>query len=299
LGIQWIFLEISVMSDLSIKIRPLTLSDISMAMALKDAEGWNQTPQDWELFLKTNPSLCLGAIVAEKLVGTVTAISFENKVAWISMMLVHRGFRRRGISKVLLKEIIHRLEGCASIKLDATPAGYPVYESLGFREEFALARYILDTKLLKIARAEGAGLTPISTTHLEEVVKWDTPNFGADRGTILAYLHSQAKHLAWFVKKPKSLGGYIMGRQGTRFTQIGPLVAQDIEEAKALLLKAVSQVNEGQVALDVCMHQKNLVELVENLGFVKQRDLFRMYLKGNPHPGKPENYYLVAGPELG
>ncbi len=299
LGIQSIFLEISVMSDVSVNIQPLTLSDIPMAMALKDAEGWNQTPRDWELFINTNPSLCLGAKIGGKLVGTVTAISFENKVAWISMMLVHRKFRGRGISKMLLKAIIHRLEGCASIKLDATPAGYPVYESLGFREEYALARYILELNSLQFSWEEIMGPIPVSTDHLEEIARWDRAYFGAERKEVLAYLQSQAKHLAWFMGGTETLKGYVLGRPGTRFTQIGPLVAEDVKSANSLLSKAISQVKKGQVVIDVCMHQKKLVELVENLGFVKQRDLFRMYLKGNSYPGKPENYFLVAGPELG
>ncbi len=287
------------MSDLSVSIQPLTLLEIPQAMALKDAEGWNQTPKDWELFIKTDPSLCLSAKVGGKLVGTVTGISFENRVAWISMMLVNKEYRGRGISKLLLKEIIRRLDGCASIKLDATPAGYPVYESLGFKEEFSLARYTLDLPAFSSHQLGKKGALTCRLSDLRDVVSWDTNFFGANRGKILTYLHSQAKNLAKIAGQPQSLQGYVLGRPGTRFTQIGPLVALEFGTAKALLLDALAQVIQSKVLVDVCQHQDEMVQLLEELGFVKQRDLYRMYLKGNPHPAKSEHYFLAAGPELG
>lgn len=286
-------------STTSISLQPLLPQDLEVAMALKNTEGWNQTLEDWKLFLQCNPDLCLGAKVKERLVGTVTALAFEQKVAWISMMLVHREFRGRGISKLLLKEIIERLGKCSSIKLDATPAGYPVYESLGFVEEFALARYVLDVDRYPVKPLEKGALMPIRTGDLKGLIQWDSPYFGAYRGIVLNHLHGLAPELGWYAEMEGEVVGYVLGRPGTRFTQIGPLVAKDSGIALRLLYKAISQIPRGKVVIDLCQHQAAVVNSAEGAGFEKQRDLYRMYLKGNTFAGKPENYFLVAGPELG
>ncbi|WP_114752653.1 GNAT family N-acetyltransferase [Pleomorphovibrio marinus] len=287
------------LSSTPISLQPMRPQDLEVAMALKNAEGWNQTLEDWNLFLQCNPDLCLGAKVKDRLVGTVTALAFEQKVAWISMMLVQKEYRGRGISKLLLKEIIERLGNCSSIKLDATPAGYPVYESLGFVEEFALARYVLDVDRYPIKPLEGSALMPIQTSDLKGLIQWDSPYFGANRSVVLNHLHSLAPELAWYTENEGEVLGYVLGRPGTRFTQIGPLVAKDSRIANQLLFKAVSQISGGKVVMDLCKHQTELVKTTEGAGFEKQRDLYRMYFKSNAFAGRPENYFLVAGPELG
>ncbi len=61
-------------------------------------------------------------------------------------MLVHEDFRRRGIATELMNAGLDYLGkhnvGC--IKLDATPAGQPVYERLGFDAQWSFRRWVRD-----------------------------------------------------------------------------------------------------------------------------------------------------------
>ena len=128
------------MSKTDLAVRKMRIADMSELMRLKNDEGWNQTQNDWELLINYKESVNLVAEMDNKIVGTITAINYENKVAWIGMMLVDKDYRRRGISNILLKDVITRLKDCASIKLDATPVGHHVYEKIGFIDEYQIGR---------------------------------------------------------------------------------------------------------------------------------------------------------------
>lgn len=284
-----------------ISIRTMTPEDLQAAMALKDAEGWNQTLEDWQLFLRNGPEFCLVATHDGVVVGTVTGISYENRVAWIGMMLVNKSHRGLGISKHLMKAVIERLDVASSIKLDATPAGYPVYEKLGFNEEFALIRMTATDPFIASGQSNliNPHIVPLDQEGLHDLKKMDREAFGADRLQVLAHALRQQPTLAFMYQDDAGVKGYIMSRTGTRYTHLGPLVAMDEHIAKTLLEFAVKGVKGLPLVIDVPILHPSWATWLESCGFQKQRDLYRMYLKGNPFPGKPMSCFLVAGPELG
>jgi len=61
--------------------------------------------------------------------GTATTISFENRFAWVGMVLVDRNTAAEASETELLKRAIEYLDGLKipAIKLDATPQGKPLY----------------------------------------------------------------------------------------------------------------------------------------------------------------------------
>src|SRR5690349_9273722 len=115
------------------RIRVMTAEDFSFADSLRASAGWNQTLRDWRRFLELDPKGCfvaeLNGELAGKMppvpVGTATTTRYENKIAWIGMVLVHPEQRRHGIGRGLLLHCIEYLKnsGVRCIKLDATPLG--------------------------------------------------------------------------------------------------------------------------------------------------------------------------------
>lgn len=280
------------------KIRKLEKDDIKFAMQLKEAEGWNQTKADWALLLSHNPELCLVAEEQGDVVGTVTAINYANKVAWIGMMLVDRNHRGKGISKLLLNTIIKKLDSCKSIKLDATPAGKKVYDKLGFVEEYGIARMTTQSlaPLTIIGAAEPKELTP---AKLKEVTLYDKKAFGVNREKVLNFLLKNQTEKGWYLEGEDGVAGYILSRQGCNFTQVGPVVANTLANAKVLLSYVLSKMKGQPVVVDVMEEHKELVAWLEDSNFTIQRSFIRMYLKGNPFGGNRQQQFLIGGPELG
>lgn len=267
---------------MDLKIRVMTEADEPAGLRLVEAAGWNQTARDWRVFLERNAE---GSCVAERggaVVGTAATLDY-GPFAWISMVLVDPELRGGGIGTKLFEWTLDRLRGCACARLDATPLGEPVYRKLGFVEEYGLERW---------ERAAGeapevGGVWPLA--EVEEVAALDAEVFGVDRRWLLEWLREGAPALAW-----RSETGFLLGREGRRFTQLGPLVCADDAEARRLIAAGLRATGRT-VVMDV---PTGKAALVEAMGFRRQRTLLRMR-RGGAAPELDGRMVAIAGPELG
>jgi ribosomal protein S18 acetylase RimI-like enzyme len=215
------------------------------------------------------------------------------------MMLVDRDYRGRGISKLLLLDAIDKLKKCKSIKLDATPAGRPVYLKLDFIDEYTLYR-MTNPSVSKISQRDDLVETMLAGPEdIPEIAAFDAKVFGADRTDLIRGLYEGYPDLAWLIKENNSVAGFCLGRRGQNFTQIGPVYALSAKGAKALIRSAVNQITGQAVVVDIPADKSETEQWLEASGFSSQRPFERMYLSNNPHPGIIENQYLISGPELG
>src|SRR5215475_6239116 len=83
----------------AMRLRTMTEADVPAGMRLKDLSGWNQTEHDWQRFLSASPHGCFVAEMDGQVVGTVATISYENKFAWIGMVLVDPARRGRELER--------------------------------------------------------------------------------------------------------------------------------------------------------------------------------------------------------
>ncbi len=283
----------------SVKLRKMVLSDMDGLMKLKDAEGWNQLEKDWALLINYKESINLVAVLDDRIVGTVTAINYANTVAWIGMMLVDRDYRGRGISKLLLIDAINQLKKCKSIKLDATPAGRPVYLKLGFMDEYTLFR-MTSPSVSKISLSDISIETEqVMPADISEVAEFDQKVFGPDRTELIRTLYESYPEVAWIIRENGRITGFCLGRRGQNYMQIGPVYASSTQDAKALNRSAIKQITGQAVVVDIPADKTEIKGWLEECGIIAQRPFERMYLKHNPYPGIIENQYLISGPELG
>jgi len=280
-------------------LRPMNRDDITQALQLSVAEGWNQTENDWKRLVENPENTCLVIESYGKIVGTATAINYSGRIAWIGMVLVEKSSRGKGLSKLLMKEIIQRLETCKSVKLDATPAGKPVYEKFGFKEEYMIDR-MTNLSASKLP-AESADAAPevIQLKDIPELLAFDKKIFGAERTALIPSLIRDFPGKAWVLKRNGSIAGYSLGRKGTRYHHIGPVFASSENDARILIANALNTLEAQPVVIDVLTDKKNLIQWLIAAGFVKQRFFVRMFLEKNPYPGITENQYLISGPEFG
>lgn len=288
------------MSDVNIAIRKMSVADIPAGMGLSMAENWNQTPTDWEILIKGKNNISLVAECDGKVVATTTAINYSHKVAWIGMVLVNREYRGLGISKQLLQQTLILLEGCPSIKLDATPAGQPVYKKIGFLDEYNIYRMTrMPGTEKKFVPELSLEPVPLHRDFEEDMVTMDEEVFGANRGILVRELFKNSPERAWMVKSGNKLAGFCLSRPGSRYTQIGPVCARNTDMAKSLISAAFSGLDDQPVVIDIPESHHDLLDWFVSQGFVSQRPFTRMYLDNNPYPGIPEHQFLICGPEMG
>lgn len=280
-------------------IRPMTSGDLDQALGLSIEEGWNQTEKDWRLLLENTDNICLVAEKGGRIIGTATALNHSGKVAWIGMVLVDKPMRGLGAGKMLMTEIIRNLDKVESVKLDATPAGQPLYKNLGFLDEYTICRMTSPSLKSIEYRYQGDKPKKITNEWLQKVIDLDASVFGAGRGYLMSKLFSNFPEKAFAFADDKSPWGYVFGRAGTKFNYIGPTCAATTEAAKGLISAALEPYHSRPVAIDVLADKTELIAWLESIGFVKQRDFVRMYLRKNPYPGQPEFQFLISGPEFG
>jgi ribosomal protein S18 acetylase RimI-like enzyme len=268
-------------------------------MDLAKSEGWNQTEKDWNLILENKTNRYFVAEDKGKVIGTIIAMNYANIEAWIGMLLIDKDYRRQGIGRMMMVNIIESLKGFVSVRLDATPAGRPVYQKLGFVDEFRLHRMVCQS-FKGIEGDISTAVDPVMPEDMDDIIQFDSDIFGVKRTYLLNNVRSNYPHKAFLLRKFGKVAGYVLGRNGVRFNYIGPVFASSTGDAILLLSRALRTIEPNSaVAINIMDNRNELREWLEKNGFEVQRYFTRMYLEKNPFPGKPENQYLIIGPEFG
>jgi ribosomal protein S18 acetylase RimI-like enzyme len=284
-----------------IHIRLMTESDIPLGMRLKTAAGWNQLAADWRRVLTLQPNGCWVAEWNGAPVGTAATCLFGS-VAWIAMVLVDNQYRGRGIGRALLEQTLAFLDEqqVATVRLDATPLGQPLYEKLGFSPQFVLARF------------EGAVVSgPRDECEFDRQYLVETPQpsdqaqimaldrevNATDRTKLLEQLFREYPDELRFVRKDEQIAGYVTLRPGARAWQLGPCIATT-DASLSLLADAVRRHQGESFYLDIPQENRAVYELAERLGLQVQRTLVRM-CRGVDVREDLSRLATTSGPELG
>src|ERR1700730_2855874 len=165
------------------RIRVMTEHDIPAGLRLNGLSGWNQTSADWKRFLTSSPRGCFVMEDDMKVVGTATTICYENRFAWIGMVLVDPGHRKQGIGTQLLTKTMEHLDHSriSTMKLDATPLGKPLYTKLGFVNEYEIERWILKRPPGTVSTIPSSPYVSMTEYQKEQIFTLDRELFGADR----------------------------------------------------------------------------------------------------------------------
>jgi len=277
-------------------LRVMTMADIPAGMRLKELAGWNQTAEDWQRFLQSNPEGCFVAELDGAVCGTATTIIYENRLAWISMVLVDPKSRGQGIGTRLLERAIEQLDArhIPTMKLDATPQGKPIYEKLGFVPEFEIERWALQ-------RQAGVRLpeSPPTQADLRQIADLDKVIFGADRRALLASVHQSAPEFTLWVQRGRGVDAYALGRHGTRADHLGPWMAGDQFGAQEILAMFLRRSTRDTLFVDCVSSNPFAGALLRAHHFQVSRPLTRMVRGPNTNPGRPGLLCAILGPEFG
>jgi GNAT superfamily N-acetyltransferase len=278
--------------------RALGPDDAGAATALSSEAGWNQTVPDWHFMLAAGEArgqlTAAGALVASALI-----LPYDDRIAWIAMVLTTQSHRRRGFATANLHWAIDRCAARGLIAgLDATPAGREVYAPLGFTDLWGLQRLRADRPALP-EPAHRCAIRPMRTDDLAAVAALDVDAFGARRDTLLAFLQGCRPGCAWMAHYPGGeIAGFVLGRAGRATSHIGPLIARDPDIATALAARALASAG-MPVSMDVPDGQRLFRQRLIEAGFVPLRPFTRMLRGNRAVPAEAGLTFAIAGPELG
>lgn len=283
----------------SLRIRLFTAHDLAFADSLRALAGWNQTPDDWLRFLNHQPDGCFIAEWDGQPVGTATTTIYEDKVAWIGMVLVHPDARRRGIGRALLEHCIAFLKPQVEcIKLDATPLGKTLYDTLGFKDEWTLQRWQTDAVILP-AEQQPYRIQRWCDVERDVPSSLDLAAFGVNRWPMIQSLVRQVQFSFTHQTIKRRVVAFGVTRKGARAYYLGPIVGESFAAAGPLIKTLAYMLPNERIFWDIPDANTCAVELAQRLGFTPQRPLIRMFLGENKWPGDPQRIFALAGPEIG
>ena len=199
-----------------LRLRLMTRADLPFADSVRALAGWNQTFADWERFLAAEPDGCFVAEWNGAPAGTATTTVYGLELAWIGMVLVHPEYRRRGIGRALLERCVEHLRarGVRCLKLDATPLGKQVYDSLGFKDEWTMTRWVCPVTPPQTTAGE-LGLRSCRATDAELIEPLDVAAFGVSRQSLRRTLSRQSRCSLVLAPAGNGIAGYGLLRAGS------------------------------------------------------------------------------------
>ena len=278
-------------------LRPVVLTPDRMAggLLLSAEAGWNQIEADWRFMLASGAGFGF-ADPGGRLVASGLTVDFPD-YAWISMILVTAGWRRRGLATRLMQSCIDALAARRLVPaLDASPQGREVYRRLGFRDAGTSTRLGGDLSGGRLAPARG--VAPLAPEDLASVAAYDRRSSGTDRMALLGHLLGRLPAAAFVARRNGRITGFVMARPGRLSAQIGPLVAADDATALALLARAGQGVG-GPVCLDLFDQRRAMRAWLDGRGFRPLTRFIRMVLGPAAIVPADHRTYVIAGPELG
>lgn len=280
-------------------IRKITKADIDSGLRLSMAEGWNQTASDWAFLTESTNTENKLFEYKSSVIATTTVLNY-TEMAWIGMVLVDSDFRGKGISKLLLNAVFEKADNFKSIKLDATPAGRNVYEKFGFQDEFLIDRMTSFSENYNLENEiDSLYLEPYADKYFDEIVDLDKTVFGVNRKNLIEYLITGNYENSWIYREENTIKGFVLGRKGQNYFQIGPVVANSDSNAKILISKALKNTKNKPIVIDILQSKSLIINWLNSINFTKQRHFIRMYKNENIIPECPYNLFAIAGPELG
>ncbi|CAH1653617.1 Acetyltransferase (GNAT) family protein [Hyphomicrobiales bacterium] len=271
-----------------ISLSRLQSGEEAAGLALSDAAGWNQTADDWRLFLAM-ADVFAARLPDGRVVATAALLPYPP-AAWISLVLVHADWRRRGLATALMARCLEVADARAlTCWLDATPAGATVYEQLGFRAAGDIIRLRRKPESVPPDAPQSAG----GAGDIPAFVAADEAIFGFSRATVLtemagragSRLHRQGEAIALL-------------RDGRKALQLGPLYAPD-EARAAALVDSILAGEPGELVIDLAADRDALRGHLIARGFVEERPFLRMVRGAQDLAGFGSEFMAGAGPEYG
>lgn len=275
-----------------IQIVQLTTADVEAGLALSDEAGWNQTGEDWRVFIEAGNTIGARDIDG-RLIATAAALPYNCQIGYVGMVLVTRKWRRKGLATRLVDLCIAEIRDNGLVPmLDATQEGELVYSRQGFRTLFKLDRWQAN---LPFNRNNARPGRQADFSDLAMIIKLDEMAFGSARPALIESFMTRAGTQTFLGPDDSS---FAMIRDGRRARQAGPIVARS-ETCALKLLESIIGNTTGAVFIDVPSVWNKIGEWLRTNGFSIQRSFSRMALGASQTFGRPERLFAVAGPEFG
>lgn len=282
------------------EIRKLKKEEISEVKRLCESAHWPYTLRDIERLYRLEPRGWFCATVNGQYVGQAMGLRIES-LGCIGIVIVHQDFRRQKIATALTQASLDYLKenGIKTIKLDATPEGYGIYEKINFIPEFSVLHYVREPQQVTTSPEEVSGIESLKVAEIEWIGEFDKKYFGVNRSAVLKALRKDSE--GFILKEGKKVRGYAMVKpmDYENGYWLGPWVAESLSSAESLLKHVLKHFPNKELRLGALKANQGAQDLLARYGFKMDFEITRMRFGPKLKKEDPTGIYAEAGHEKG
>jgi len=254
-----------------LEIRPMSRSELELAIGWAREEGWNPGLHDATPFHAADPEGFLVGLLDGRPVGSISVVPYGPKIRFLGFYIMTPEARGRGHGIRLWRQGMAHL-GQRLIGLDGVPAQQDNYRKSGFTLAYRNIRY-------GGAAPSGAaaGLRDARDVPLGRLLDLDNRMFPAPRPGFLASWIGLPESRALVASEGGDITGFGLRRACVTGYKIGPLYADSVRSAERLLLGLAEGVAGAPLFLDVPEANREAVALAERFGLTPAFETARMY----------------------
>jgi GNAT superfamily N-acetyltransferase len=272
-----------------VELRP---DHLPQALELSRALNWPYRLEDWEFALNLGRGFAVE--IDGRLAGTALWWPYGDRHASAGMIIVSGQYQRMGIGRALMDTLLADAAG-RTVILNSTDEGLDLYKRLGFvahghvNQHQAVIERPTDAEASDMVRA----FTPADRAAIYDL---DRAASGMDRRALIDGLFAVGD--VKVIDRAGCVSGYGCARTWGRGVVIGPAVAADVADARALIA-AFAASHIGQfVRIDV-PDATGLSPWLDSIGLPRVNQVVAMTLGTPPALGADASLFALSNQSLG
>jgi GNAT superfamily N-acetyltransferase len=278
-----------------IRYRMMTAEDLPAAHRLSLAVLWPHRLEDWKFV----QALGVGIVAedASGVIGTVMCWVHGSEFASVGMLIVSPDKRSKGIGRELLSRAFQQIGERTAI-MHATASGIALCEGLGFRLNGMVHQHQGTAFHVPfVPLGAGERIRPISPRDEPVLATLAGRATGMPRATVIKHLLTVADGVA--IDRYGELIGFAMLRKFGHGYVIGPVIAPDIDRAKALISHWAGTYAGAFVRVDV-PGVFGLGPWLTDMGLVQVEQTVPVMVRGEPpRPDSAVTQFAILNQTLG
>jgi len=277
-----------------VKYRKFARTDVAAAHRLSLDVRWPHRLEDWRFVQRLGAGYV--ATDGTGIVGTILTWKHDARHASLGMVIVSPERQGRGIGKELMRRALRDLPRC-SVMLNGTQAGAPLYEKLGFVAVGAIEQYqggALPVPAAALPRGER--LRPMGDGDVAEITGLATRAAGISRANVISSLLEIGKGIV--LARGEEIVGFALFRRFGRGYSVGPVIAPDVDRAKALIGYWVAMHPGRFLRIDIDA-ASGLTTWLDGIGLKKAGSVITMVKGKAPKPDPGLRTFAIVSQSLG
>lgn len=274
--------------------RPMTAADVDDAHALSVALKWPHRREDWAMLQRVAQGFV--ALDNGRLIGSSFACH-QGEFSTIGLVIVSDEYQGKGIGRKLMDLALETVSPRTAI-LNATLSGAPLYAKMGFKDFGQIEQRqgqaaVLDPTPLQA----GESCRRLVDSDVSRMRDLTNAASQMERNALLDDLLPNIEDKVG-IERDGQLQGFALLRPFGRGLCIGPVIAQDVNQAKHMIVQLLGKVPGSFVRIDIPA-DCGLAQWLEEAGLKRVDTVTQMTLGAVPQASQGVHQFALITQAVG